>query len=102
MMPRDVATRWNSTYDMLVFALEYRKAIDEISGDRDMRKYELDNGEWELVEQLCDLLEVRSTLSYLSFHPCHAHLFPDFQGRNPFLFAFNTQPCHCNTCDGSH
>ena len=26
---------------MLVFALEYREAIDEISGDRDMRKYEL-------------------------------------------------------------
>lgn len=59
MMPRDVATRWNSTYDMLVFALEYRMVIDEISGDRDMRKYELDEQEWGLVEQLCNLLEVR-------------------------------------------
>jgi hypothetical protein len=61
MMPRDVATRWNSTYNMLEFALKYRKAIDELTGDRDMRKYELDEGEWNLVEQLCDLLEVRST-----------------------------------------
>jgi hypothetical protein len=43
---------------MLVFALEYRKAIDEISGDREMRKYELEEGEWEIVEQLCDVLEV--------------------------------------------
>ena len=23
MMPRDVSTRWNSTYDMLEFAIEY-------------------------------------------------------------------------------
>jgi hypothetical protein len=59
MMPCDVTTRWNSTYDMLVFALEYRKAIDEISGDREMRKYELEEKEWKLVQQLCDILEVR-------------------------------------------
>jgi len=58
MMPRDVATRWNSTYNMLVFALEYRKAIDEISVDRDMRKYELSEDEWDLARQLCDVLAV--------------------------------------------
>jgi hypothetical protein len=57
-MPRDVATRWNSTYDMLVFALEYREAIDGISGDRDMRKYELSEEEWKVVKQLCDVLAV--------------------------------------------
>jgi hypothetical protein len=58
MIPRDVITRWNSTYDMLVFALEYRKVIDEIPEDRDMRKYELEEDEWTLVQQLCDVLEV--------------------------------------------
>ena len=58
-MPRDVTTHWNSTYDMLVFALEYRKAIDEISGDKEMWKYELDEEEWTIVQQLCDILEVR-------------------------------------------
>jgi hypothetical protein len=42
-MPRDVTTRWNSTYDMLKFALEYRKAIDILTADRqnDLRNYEL-------------------------------------------------------------
>jgi hypothetical protein len=69
MMPHDVATRWNSTYKMLLFALDYRVAIDEISVDRDMRKYELSEDEWELVQQLCDVLRVRRLL----FFVCHSH-----------------------------
>ena len=99
MMPRDVATRWNSTYNMLVFALEYREAIDKISGDRDMRKYELSEGDWDLVKQLCDVLGVRcaSCLRILT-----DHVFPDIQGCNPFLFTFDTKSCHCDTCHGSH
>jgi len=101
MMPRDVATRWNSTYNMLVFALEYREAIDNISGDRDMRKYELSEGEWELVRQLCDVLGVRRAASSYLRIPA-AYDFPDIQGCNPFLFTFNAESCHCDTCNGSH
>ena len=56
MMPWDVMTCWNSTFDMLVFALKYRQAIDRITGDKDMRKYELLEEEWRLVQQLCDVL----------------------------------------------
>jgi hypothetical protein len=77
MMPRDVVTRWNSTYDMLLFSREYRKAIDEITGDRDMRKYELDENEWALVDQLCDLLLVRSA-TCLFIHVDVSHVNPDF------------------------
>ena len=43
---------------MLVFALEYHEAIDRITRDREMRKYELLEEEWELVQQLCDVLKV--------------------------------------------
>ncbi|KIK33083.1 hypothetical protein CY34DRAFT_100256 [Suillus luteus UH-Slu-Lm8-n1] len=31
LMPRDVATRWNSTFDMLDYALEHREAVDAVT-----------------------------------------------------------------------
>jgi hypothetical protein len=60
MMPRDVSTRWNSTYDMLSFALKYRDALDIITGDREMklRQYEMDNEEWDIARQLCEVLKI--------------------------------------------
>jgi hypothetical protein len=61
MMPRDVSTRWNSTFDMLDFALNYRVAIDEITSIRDfnLRKHELQDDEWEVAEKLRDSLKAR-------------------------------------------
>jgi hypothetical protein len=60
-MPRDVRTRWNSTYDMLQFALQYRTAIDDIAGNKTagLRQYEIDDDEWKIAQQLCDTLKVR-------------------------------------------
>jgi hypothetical protein len=60
MIPRDVVTRWNSTHDMMVFALEYRKPIDAITADKSLklRKFELDNEGWSIIEQLVSVLQV--------------------------------------------
>lgn len=43
MMPRDVTTRWNSTFDMLDFALQYKKALQLTTSDFDLnlRQYKL-------------------------------------------------------------
>lgn len=59
-MPQDVSTRWNSTFDMLDFAVEFREALDTTTGDKEMklRKYEMDDEEWEIAHQLRDVLKV--------------------------------------------
>lgn len=59
-MPRDVTTRWNSTYDMLDFAVNHRSAINDITGDKtaNLRKYELDDDEWVIALQLRNTLKV--------------------------------------------
>ena len=68
MMPRDVATRWNSTYDMLEFALEYRAALDTMTADRDMNlhKFELSKKEWSMASELCEVLKVHFYVSFSS------------------------------------
>ncbi|EDR14414.1 uncharacterized protein LACBIDRAFT_306234 [Laccaria bicolor S238N-H82] len=35
-MPCDVSTCWNLTYDMLKFAIDYRKAIDRLTTDKSL------------------------------------------------------------------
>ena len=64
MMPRDVSTRWNSTFDMLEFALEYRAALNTMTDDRDMklRKFELSKKEWGMASELCKALQVCPSL----------------------------------------
>ena len=40
MMPRDVATRWNYTYEMLNFAYTYRVAFNELTYQQSRREDE--------------------------------------------------------------
>ncbi|KAG1850973.1 hypothetical protein C8R48DRAFT_613052, partial [Suillus tomentosus] len=60
IMLHDVSTCWNSTYDMLNFALEYWKGIDAMTDTRKLGlgEYELKSNEWMLVKQLHDVLKV--------------------------------------------
>lgn len=92
LMPRDVATRWNLTFDMLDFALESRKAIDMIAEDRDMGlcQFELSTREWEIAGQLRDVLQV--CLNSHDRFPCSCICGSDPQTRDSVLFAFHTKP----------
>jgi len=60
MIPHDVSTRWNSTFDMLEFALLYWELLDNLTGIRKMklRPCELSEQEWMIAEQLASVLKV--------------------------------------------
>ena len=68
LMPRDVTTRWNSTFDMLDFAVNHRKALDLLAQDRanGLREYELSKSDWQIAQQLRDVLKVRTFSSVVS------------------------------------
>jgi len=59
-MPQDVSTQWNSTYNMLCFAIGYCKAIENITSDHknDLQQFELTEDEWVIAKQLRDTLKV--------------------------------------------
>ena len=61
LIPRDVKTRWNSTYDMVKMAFAFRAAIDDITADKSLklRKYELDDDDWKVIGDLLRVLKVR-------------------------------------------
>ena len=46
---------------MMDFVLKYRHAIDQVTTDKvlKLRKYELDNDDWDIVKDLVAVLEVR-------------------------------------------
>ena len=62
-MPWDVSICWNSTFDMLDFAVGYQKAVEEMTSDRsnDLRPFELTEDEWTITVELQDTLQVRGT-----------------------------------------
>jgi len=70
LIPCDVVTRWNSTYDMLQFVIKYRKAIDAITADKSLKlcKYKLDNDDWQIIHDLVSVLAVCGCL-YWMFRP---------------------------------
>ena len=68
MMLWDVSTRWNSTYNMVEFAIEYRAALNITTADRDMNlcKFELSKKEWGMVTDLSEVLQVCLSFSFSS------------------------------------
>lgn len=67
MIPRDVVTRWNSTYKALCFVLAYRQPVDAITAKEKykLRKYKLDNEDWQIIRDLVCLLKVTISLGSL-------------------------------------
>ena len=49
---------------MMMFALKYCKPIDSIITDKSLklRKYKLNNEDWDIIEQLTSVLQVNFTV----------------------------------------
>lgn len=65
-MPHDIATCWNLTFDMLDFAIQYWKALDQMTSDKknDLWDFELDKDEWKLASELHNMLDVSPFVSH--------------------------------------
>jgi hypothetical protein len=60
LIPRDVKTHWNSTYDLVKMAYRFRPAIDDITADKSLklRKYKLNDDDWKVIGDLLRVLKV--------------------------------------------
>ncbi|CAJ0643384.1 13116_t:CDS:10 [Entrophospora sp. SA101] len=58
----DIVTRWNSTYEMIMCAIEYKEITVESVGraDRDMIKWVLNEEEWSKLVEISQLLHLFS------------------------------------------
>ena len=60
ILPRDVSTRWNSTFDHLATFVELAEYVDTFTGIREhgLRQFELTSEEWDCLKQLVKVLQV--------------------------------------------
>jgi len=81
IMPHDVTTCWNLTYDMVEFAVEYRATINSMTAARDLNlsKYKLIPEEWKIALKLCDMLKV-GVCSFVHMYSGNAELTQIFKG----------------------
>ncbi|KAF9038033.1 ribonuclease H-like domain-containing protein, partial [Panaeolus papilionaceus] len=80
LIPRDVRTRWNSTYDMLKFVLDHKRAYQSFTADakNGLRDYELQDSKWDVLKELCAILKIlkHATLFFSRSTPSLAYVIP--------------------------
>ena len=83
---------------MLKFVLAYRVVIDKITADKGLklRKYELDNDNWVIVEDLISVLEVRRSHA-IYIYTTNTFEYIEVQKSNTFLFTRFGRHCSSNT-----
>ncbi|KAJ3753646.1 hypothetical protein EV360DRAFT_53128 [Lentinula raphanica] len=86
VLPRNVATRWNSTFDMLAAFLQMKEPIVKFldCSSNGLSKYVLDNDKWEAVEGLVSVLKIlKDTTMFFSTTA------PSVAAVNPAMDAIN-------------
>ncbi|KIK77636.1 hypothetical protein PAXRUDRAFT_166214, partial [Paxillus rubicundulus Ve08.2h10] len=90
LMPCNVATQWNSTFDMLDYASKHREAVDTVTQCRDLglRKFELTDHKWKITEQLCSILK-DATLFFSQSTPNLATVIPSMGHIGKYLMTYS-------------
>ena len=85
----DVSTCWNSTYDMLEFALDYHTALNTMTADWDIKlwQFKLSKKEQAMASELCKALQVHP-----SIYVCQLSKLPYYQ-----IFKHGTLFFSCDT-----
>ena len=101
-MPHNNSTQWNSTFDMVQFAVAYREPLNDLTGCQMMKlqDYELMEDEWKIAEQLSGVLDIAPVLYIFWIIDLHCYL--DFQTSYSFFLWWNSEPFESNSCDGLH
>ncbi|XP_039019937.1 zinc finger BED domain-containing protein RICESLEEPER 1-like [Hibiscus syriacus] len=92
----DCKTRWNSTYDMLMVALNYKEVFVVLSGRESLFKNLPLNEDWEKVEKICELLEVFNDITLVfsaSKYPTANNYFPCICGLRIAMSNWLSSPC---------
>jgi hypothetical protein len=98
LLPRDVRTRWNSTHEMLDFAVEHKQAINFLMQDPEngLRDLELSSKEWEIARQLRDILKASHMFSHCTVSDSTTDI-PIWYG---LLLQGLCKPCNGHPGDG--
>ncbi|KAJ3764927.1 hypothetical protein FB446DRAFT_604590, partial [Lentinula raphanica] len=77
VLPRDMATQWNSTYDMMSAFLEMKEQVSEFldCSSNCLSDFVLDDDEWEAIKGLVSILK-DATLFFSSHNPSVADIIP--------------------------
>ncbi len=104
VLPRDVRTRWNSTFQMLDVALKYREAIDKITSSKkyDLRDLELDEEEWTMAAELLKVLKVSTRSLAPGAHARAQSRAACFSRINTRCCTWPPSSCICPYCSLTH
>ncbi|XP_038994268.1 zinc finger BED domain-containing protein RICESLEEPER 2-like [Hibiscus syriacus] len=92
----DCKTRWNSTYNMFMVALNYKEVFVVLSGRESLFKNLPLNDDWQKVEKICELLEVFNDIILVfsaSKYPTTNNYFPCICGVRITMSNWLSSPC---------
>ncbi|KAG1731341.1 uncharacterized protein EDB91DRAFT_1058809 [Suillus paluster] len=95
LIPQDVVTCWNSTYNMMKFVLAYKSVIDRVTADKSLKlcKYKLNNEDWGIIKDLVATYK-KATLFFYQDSASIATVIPAMDKLDSHLNPHTRNPYH--------